>query len=322
MLESLPIKWVVYAFAAICGIIIAETIYLMIAGNKDKRATINRRIKLKGNKMSQRDVLVQLRKERGMDKGGHSILSMEKLRVLKTQSGLRMSLSHFIPLCIFISILTGLYISYKFDILYPAFLAPVVGATLLPRFVLNWRKKRRHKVFGEQFPEALDLIVRGLKAGHPVPVAVSMVGREMADPIGSEFGILTDELTYGSDMLSAMQSLEERVGHEDLPLFITAINIQSSTGGNLREILEGLAATIRERGKLKRKIRAVSTEGRMSAYILTALPCLLGLVLMVAMPDYYNSVIDKDHTWNLIGIAAGLLAFGNYVMSNMSNLKV
>lgn len=322
MLEALPIKWVIYAFAAICGVIIAETAYLMFAGKQDKRATINRRIRLKNDKMSQRDVLVQLRKERGMERGGRSIFSMEKLRVLKTQSGLRMSLGNFVPLCIFISILAGLYISYKFDILYPAFLAPVVGATLLPRFVLNWRKKRRHKVFGEQFPEALDLIVRGLRAGHPVPVAVSMVGREMSDPIGSEFGILTDELTYGSDMLSAMQSLEERVGHEDLPLFITAINIQNSTGGNLREILEGLSTTIRERGKLKRKIRAVSTEGRMSAYILTALPCLLALVLMVAMPDYYSSVIDKDHTWNLIGIAVGLLVLGNYVMANMSNLKV
>jgi len=322
MLEGLEIKWVIYAFAAICGIIIAETMFLMLAGNKDKRETINRRIKLKSNKMTQRDVLVQLRKERGVDKSKRSMFSMDKLRMLKTQSGLRMSLVNFISLCVLFSVLVGLYISYKFDILYPAFLSPVVGATLVPRYLLNWRKKSRHKKFGAQFPEALDLIVRGLKAGHPVPVAISMVGREMADPIGSEFGILTDELTYGSDILNAMQSLDQRVGHEDLPLFITAINIQSSTGGNLREILEGLAMTIRERGKLKRKIRAVSTEGRMSAYILTALPCLLGLVLMVAMPDYYNSVIDKDFTWKLMGIAVGLLALGNYVMASMSNLKV
>ena len=85
-------------------------------------------------------------------------------------------------------------------------------------------------------------MVRGLKAGHPVPVAVAMVGREMNDPIGTEFGILTDELTYGSDIVTALESLDERVGHEDLPLFITAVKIQSSTGGNLREILQGLSA--------------------------------------------------------------------------------
>lgn len=322
LFEALSIKWVIYSFAAVCGILIAETAYLLYAGKNDKRATINRRIRLKDNKLSQRDVLVQLRKERGMDDGRKSILSMAALTTLKTQSGMRMSLAKFILLCVVFSTLAGLYLSYHFNEFYPSIIAPIAGATIVPRYLLNWRRKRRHKQFGVQFPEALDLIVRGLKAGHPVPVAVSMVGREMSDPIGSEFGILTDELTYGSDMLSALHALDERVGHEDLPLFITAVNIQSATGGNLREILEGLALTIRDRGKLKRKIRAVSTEGRMSAYILTALPALLGLVLVIFMPDYYGSVVEYDFTWQLIGVAVGLLALGNYVMSNMSNLRV
>ncbi|MCF6320261.1 MAG: type II secretion system F family protein [Rhizobiaceae bacterium] len=322
MIEIIPIKWVVYALAAICGVIIAETVYLMFAGKNDKRATINRRMRLQENKLSQRDVLVQLHKERGTSNDNKSLWSMKNLRLLKTQSGLRMSLTKFIPLCVLVAAMAGLYISWKFEITYPAILAPIVGATLLPNYILNWRRKRRHKIFGMQFPEALDLIVRGLKAGHPVPVAVSMVGREMPDPIGSEFGILTDELTYGSDMLSALESLDERVGHEDLPLFITAVKIQSSTGGNLREILEGLSHTIRDRGKLKRKIRAVSTEGRMSAYILTALPAILALVLVITMPDYYAKVIDIDLTWYWIGFAIGLLALGNYVMAKMSSIKV
>jgi len=322
MIEALPIKWVIYAFAAICGVIIAETIFLMFAGKNEKRATINRRMRLQDNKLSQRDVLVQLRKERGTDNDNRSLFSMQKLRLLKTQSGLRMPLTKFIPLCVVAATLAGLYISYKFEITYPAILAPIFGATVLPNYILNWRKKRRHKIFGIQFPEALDLIVRGLKAGHPVPVAVSMVGREMPDPIGSEFGILTDELTYGSDMLSALESLDERVGHEDLPLFITAVKIQSSTGGNLREILEGLSHTIRDRGKLKRKIRAVSTEGRISAYILTGLPAILAIVLVIFMPDYYGKVTDEDLTWYLVGVALGLLALGNYIMAKMSTIKV
>lgn len=322
MLEAIPLNWVVYGLAAICGIIVAETAYLLFAGKTDKQATINRRMKLKDNRLSQKDVLVQLRKERGVDEERKSILSMNKLKLLKTQSGLRMSLTRFIPICVFLATLAGLYISYEFEIFYPAIIAPLFGATILPTYLLNWRKKRRHKAFGDQFPEALDLIVRGLRAGHPVPVAVAMVGREMPDPIGSEFGILTDELTYGSDMLTALQSLEDRVGHEDLPLFITAVKIQSTTGGNLREILDGLSHTIRERGKLKRKVRAVSTEGRMSAYILTGLPAILAIILVVFMPDYYGGVMDEDLTWKLIGIALGLLAIGNYTMAKMSDLKV
>ena len=144
--------------------------------------------------------------------------------------------------------------------------------------VLKFRRNRRHKIFGVQLPEALELITRSLKAGHPVPVAISMVSREMPDPIGTEFGVVADEVTYGSDLVSALHNLYERVGQEDLPLFVTAVSIQSSSGGNLREILDGLSATIRDRGKLKRKVRAISTEGRMSAYILTAVPCLLGAV--------------------------------------------
>ena len=322
MFELIPLKWVVYGFAAICGVIIAETSFLLYASKNDKRASINRRMKLRNNKLTQRDVLVQLHKERGMDEGKKSIISMQNLKLLKTQSGLRMPLARFITFCVVVATIIGLSISYKFELLYPAFIAPIVGATLLPTWLLNRKKKRRHLAFGTQFPEALDLMVRGLRAGHPVPVAVAMVGREMNDPIGTEFGILTDELTYGSDMVTALEALDERVGHEDLPLFITAVKIQSSTGGNLREILQGLSHTIRGRGKLKRKIRAVSTEGRMSAYILTALPALLVIVLTLLMPKYYSAVMDEDLTWILISVAVGLLVLGNYIMSSMSNLKV
>ena len=93
-------------------------------------------------------------------------------------------------------------------------------------------RKRRQKTFGAQFPDALDIIVRSLRAGHPVPVAIAMVAREMPDPIGTEFGIVADEITYGADLETAMRNLYFRVGQDDLPLFVTAVAIQSSTGGN------------------------------------------------------------------------------------------
>ena len=104
----------------------------------------------------------------------------------------------------------------------------------LPFVVLRFLRKKRHKRFGIQLPEALELITRSLKAGHPVPVAIAMVAREMPDPIGTEFGVVADEVTYGSDLVSALHNLYRRVGHEDLPLFVTAVSIQATTGGNLR----------------------------------------------------------------------------------------
>jgi tight adherence protein B len=207
-------------------------------------------------------------------------------------------------------------LSLLFGLVLFAVLVPV-----LPIMTMRWMRKRRHKRFGIQLPEALELITRGLKAGHPVPVAVAMVAREMADPIGTEFGVVADEVTYGSDLVSALNNLFDRVGHEDLPLFVTAVSIQTSSGGNLREILDGLSLTIRDRGKLRRKVRAISTEGRMSAYILTAVPVLLFTAIMVMMPQFYRDVWGEAKTWYMLTGSILWLLLGNAIMFKMSNFR-
>jgi tight adherence protein B len=311
--------YVVYVGAALFGIMIAEAVYMLYAGKQDRRAAINRRVRLQEKKISQEQVLIQLRKERGLD--SRSFLSMESLRKLRVQSGITMPMAKFFA-CTSGAALAIAFVGvfYGLPMIFGAALFPLLCATI-PVQVLKYRRNRRHKIFGVQLPEALELITRSLKAGHPVPVAIGMVAREMPDPIGTEFGVVADEVTYGSDLVSALHNLYERVGQEDLPLFVTAVSIQSSSGGNLREILDGLSATIRERGKLKRKVRAISTEGRMSAYILTAVPCLLGAAIMVLMPHFYNSVTDKPMTWYLLGASFAWLMLGNAMMFKMSNFK-
>ena len=311
--------YVIYAFAAIAGIMIAEAIYLLFAGRAEKRVAINRRMKLQDGKLTQEQVLVQLRKERGLE--GGSLFSLNRFRELRVQSGL------VTPLPKFLMITTGVAFGvtlvakwYGLPFLFALVMFPAL-ALVIPLMVLRFLRNRRHKLFGLQLPEALELITRSLKAGHPVPVAVAMVAREMPDPIGTEFGVVADEVTYGSDLVSALHALYERVGHEDLPLFVTAVSIQSSSGGNLREILDGLSGTIRERGKLKRKVRAISTEGRMSAYILTAVPALLFVGIMVMMPNFYESVWDEPKTWYLLGGSITWLMIGNAMMFKMSNFR-
>ena len=320
MFESFSPIYVVYAAAALTGIMIAEGCYLLYAGRSDKRLAINRRMKLQENKISQEQVLIQLRKERGLD-AGTSLFSPDRFRALRTQSGMVM------PLPKFLTITTGVALAMMLTALWyglPLLLAIllfVMLAALLPVMVLRSKRSRRVKRFGVQLPEALELITRGLKAGHPVPVAISMVSREMPDPIGTEFGVISDEVTYGSDLVSALNSLFDRVGQEDLPLFVTAVSIQTSSGGNLREILDGLSTTIRERGKLRRKVRAISTEGRMSAYILTAVPALLFAAIMVLMPQFYQRVWDVPKTWYLLGGSVTWLMLGNIIMFKMSNFR-
>ena len=320
MFESFSPIYVVYAAAALTGIMIAEGCYLLYAGRSDKRLAINRRMKLQENKISQEQVLIQLRKERGLD-AGTSLFSPDRFRALRTQSGMVMPVPRFLTITTGVALalmLTAIW--YGLPLLL-AILLFVMLAALLPVLVLRTMRSRRVKRFGVQLPEALELITRGLKAGHPVPVAISMVSREMPDPIGSEFGVISDEVTYGSDLVSALNSLFDRVGQEDLPLFVTAVSIQTSSGGNLREILDGLSTTIRERGKLRRKVRAISTEGRMSAYILTAVPALLFTAIMVLMPQFYQSVWDVPKTWYLLGGSVTWLMLGNIIMFKMSNFR-
>ena len=134
------------------------------------------------------------------------------------------------------------------------------------------KRRRRHAAFAARLPDAIDIIVRSLRAGHPVPVAISMVGRELPDPVGTEFGMVADEVTYGADIETALRNMMRRVGQEDLPLFVTSVGIQSSTGGNLSQILDNLSKVIRERFKMRRKIKGLSAEGRAGAMILNVTP--------------------------------------------------
>ena len=177
-------------------------------------------------------------------------------------------------------------------------MAALFSATVLPLFALRMLRGRRQKRFAAQFPDALDIIVRSLRAGHPVPIAITMVAREMTDPIGSEFGIVADEITYGADLETAMRNLYGRIGSDDLPLFVTAVAIQGSTGGNLGEILENLSGVIRQRFKMRRKIRALAAEGRASAMILSALPIGMFVVIQVIAPDFYAAVWSEHLTKN------------------------
>lgn len=313
--------YLVYAAAAICGIMIAEAAYLLVAQKADRREAINRRMKVSKPEMTQRDVLVQLRKERGLEEGRFSFLTFKSLHALRIQSGLTMAVPKFVAITTLVALALCVALALKTGYnLYAAMAFPALSL-LLPFMTLRRMRNKRHKLFGTQLPEALDLMTRGLKAGHPVPVALSMVGRELPDPIGTEFGLVADEITYGADMVTALSNMYDRVGQEDLPLFVTAVSIQTSTGGNLREILDGLSKVIRERGKLRRKIRAISAEGRASAYILTAVPCLLMSVLLIFMPDYYGEATQYDTTWYLLGFAGFWLGLGNFVMARMANFK-
>jgi tight adherence protein B len=161
------------------------------------------------------------------------------------------------------------------------------------------------------------MIVRSLRAGHPTTVAVALVAREMLDPIGTEFGIAADEVTFGSSLEDAVRKMSERVGSESLRLLAVALSIQAKTGGNLAEILSNLSKVIRERGKLRLKIRALSAEGRVSAIILSAFPLVMFLLLQLLAPGFYGRVWGDPLVMPVFTIFGGVALLGDYIMYRM-----
>ncbi len=311
-----------YVFAAISVVLVAEAIYLLFFSATSYRSRVNRRLRLMNDQVDRQAILVQLRRERGLTGGGDFRLPIVYLNRLILQSGLSLGLTKFaIAIAIGAVLAFGASLFFRFSLI-EALLIAVASTVVLPFAVLTFLRKRRQKKFGEQFPDAIDVIVRSLRAGHPIPVAIAMVGREMQDPCGSEFGMVADEVTYGADMETAMRSLYHRVGQDDLPLFVTAVAIQGSTGGNLSEILENLSAVIRLRFKMRRKIRALAAEGRFSALLLSGLPIAMFFILKTVAPNFYGDIWHHDMTKIGLAIAGAWMMFGNIIMYRLVNFRI
>ncbi|MCC7346226.1 MAG: type II secretion system F family protein [Variibacter sp.] len=322
MLFGFDTIYAFYGLAALSAALLAHTVYLAGFSAASYRSRINRRLRLMKDQPDREASLVTLRRERGLTSGGLYRLPLQSLNRLILQSGLTVSVTRLSAIAIFvIGLLAGAAIHFGFDMLVS--IAGAIGVFVLLAFAtLLMKRSRRHKRFGEQFPDALDIIVRSLRAGHPVPIAIAMVARESADPVGTEFGLASDEITYGTDLETAMRNLYFRVGQQDLPLFVTAVAIQASTGGRLSEILESLSAVIRTRFKLRRKVKALAAEGRFSAIFLSSVPLALFGILNAVSPDFYASVWHQDVTKIGLGLAGGWMLIGNLFMYKLVNFKI
>jgi len=314
--------YTVYAFAAVSAILFGEGVYLLFFSAASYRNRINRRLSMLSDTVDRQGILVQLRRERGLTTAGDFRLPMLSLNRLIVQSGVSIGLTRIAIFAAVAAVATFAALVVVRGSLVEGLLGALFSGLFLPYFSLRVLRGRRQKKFGAQFPDAIDIIVRSLRAGHPVPIAVNMVAREMADPIGSEFGLVADEITYGADLEGAMRNLYSRVGQDDLPLFVTAVAIQGSTGGNLGEILENLSSVIRQRFKMRRKVRALAAEGRASALILSSLPILMFGVVQVVAPDFYGSVWKFDLTKYVLACAIGWMLVGNLAMYKLVNFKI
>jgi tight adherence protein B len=303
---------------------LVEGLYLLLAGRPMWRRAVNRRQRLLDSGTGREDTLaVLLRRDAGKVGRLTALGPVRRLDRLVQQAGMAVPTARLLTGMAMAAMGAGLtvWVQQGLAPLSAMGVGLAVGAGL-PLAWLGLARRRRLNRFGEQLPDALDVIVRSLRAGHPVPVAMKLVAEQMADPIGSEFGIVVDEMTYGLEIREALERMAQRVGHAELGLVTVAIKIQYQSGGNLAEVLAGLSRIIRARAGMLRKVSALSAEGRLSALMLTLLPFIVGGGILMVSPDYFGQVQgDPLFPMGLAWSGGGLL-LGIVMIWRMVNLRV
>ena len=195
-------------------------------------------------------------------------------------------------------------------------------AVFTPLAVVSFLAQRKRRRMQEQFPVGLDIFVRALRSGHPIASAIELLTEEMEDPIGSQFGLVADEVSYGADLTAALHSMAERWDLDDIRMFVVCLSVQNETGGNLAEILENLSTVIRERASMYMKVRALSSEGRMTGWILGVLPVFTFIFLFFMNPPFYLGVATDPIFYIGFPIMIGWYLVGIYMIRRMIDLKV
>jgi len=327
----LPTQPVVYVLAFVAVVLIVQSVASLVFKVGDRRGAVNRRLDLLASGMSRDQVFETLvrRKPAGTLADAAPAL-YEKTALYFRQAGLAMSPQRFVVILAVIAVVAGVggvlilgMISHGavvINVLMSA--AGAVGLVFLGGGIwLTRRRASRLRKLEEQLPLALDITVRALRAGHPLVTAVKLAAEEMTDPIGSEFGLIVDETTYGLEFREALRNFAHRTSSEYVNFFAVSVAIQTETGGNLAEILGNLCSVIRNMQTLHLRVKALSSEGRTSAQVLTALPIALICFLLVTQPSFYTTKMDDPIFWPTVAVIGVMYFIGQFIINRMVNFK-
>lgn len=238
------------------------------------------------------------------------------------QAGLDWDLFKFLAGTILFGIIVGVFLLFYGTNWIAAFLLGLFAALGFPRLVLKFLAKRRVNKFTAEFANAIDVLVRGVRSGLPVGECLAIIGREMPEPIGGEFRLLVEGQKLGITIEDMMRRGMERFPTADYRFFAIVLQIQQQTGGNLAETLSGLSNVLRERKKLRDKIKALSSEAKASAGIIGALPFGVATMVYILNPDYIMRLFNTTTGNFILGGALTWMALGVLVMAKMINFKV
>jgi tight adherence protein B len=242
------------------------------------------------------------------------------LQLLLEQSGVKTTVGQLVLVCAVLAVVAA-FVTYRLTGLVLLALPAAGLAAWVPIAVVRYKRTVRMRKFEEQFPEALDLLGRAMRAGHAFTTGVEMVATEMPAPLGPEFRILYDQQNYGMPLPDALRLFAERISVLDARFFVTAVLIQRESGGNLSEILDNLAGVMRERFRVKRQIRVLSAHGRISGWVLVCMPPALALVLFTINQEHRDLMFHDPLGQKMVITAATLQVVGTLIMRKIINIQ-
>lgn len=321
MISAAPIIYIVI-FVAVLAIV--QGAYLVIFGKSiSMDGKVNRRLDLLEKGGGREQVLEQLRKEMTQHMKSQSIplysilaTKAQKANIAFTPSQLVM-LMGVVTVVAYVGLMIGTGVGNEVRIVI-AILMGVGGVFVW----INGKANKRMAMVEEQLPEAIELMVRSLRVGHPFTSAISIVANEVADPLGTEMGIISDEAACGRDIGECLKAMAERLDMQDMRFLAVAVTIQQQSGGNLAEILDGLAKVIRSRFRLFRRIKAITAEAKWSGKLLSGFPIVAMIAVNVVEPTYFDEVKEAPEFIPACLVVAGLLVVNLFVMRALVNIKV
>lgn len=310
---------IIFVLVFIAATLAVYTFYWVFIFNRREQSVINRRLELARQLRDASAVLAILRDERGIRNVTNPTL--RQLSDWLTQTGVDVRRRKVVLAGVAAYILLVAVLSKALGLGLSSLFLALIGFSVIFVFYLVRQRSQRISSFGEQLPDALDIIVRGVRVGLPLTSAIALVAREMPDPVGTEFGMLADEIAFGLDVRIALSNLYRRVGQSDLLFLTISVGVQAQTGGNLAEILSRLSRMMRNRANMRLKIRALSAEGRASALTLSAFPFAIFFLVNFISPQYYGAIRSNPIFEPAIYIGLLLLVVGNFIMYRMVNFK-
>ena len=246
---------------------------------------------------------------------------IRNLRLVLEQASIKMQVGTFVLICVALALFTFVI---ALAIGLPAWLTfglcSIAGS--VPFIVAFTMRQRRFDAFEEQFPEAMDLLGRAVRAGHAFTTGFELIGKELPDPLGEEFRMAFQQQSLGLPLKDSLGNLALRMPLPDVRIFVSALQIQRESGGNLAEILDIMSHIIRERFKLRRQVRIYTAEGRLSMYMLTAIPVVAFLGLQLLQPEYLAPMLTDPRGHLGLGVAVVLQVIGYFVISRIIKIKI